>query len=97
MILTRYVFNSTKIKNNNLRKSNNLKQILFYLNSKNFEHLDQSNTENLNESHSLVDYTTSNLLSGIVEEILDDIRKKKMVEVKFDLITKFANLLSLIF
>lgn len=37
LIITRYIFNSTKIKKNNLRKSNNLRQILYYLNSSNFE------------------------------------------------------------
>lgn len=37
LIITRYIFNSTKIKNKNLRKQNNLKQILYYLDSSNFE------------------------------------------------------------
>lgn len=46
LIITRYIFNSTKIKRNNLRKQNNLRQILYYLNSSNFElqhepHLDK--------------------------------------------------------
>lgn len=37
LIITRYIFNSTKIRKSNLRKPNNLKQILYYLNSSNFE------------------------------------------------------------
>lgn len=37
LIITRYIFNSTKIKGKNLRKQNNLKQILYYLDSSNFE------------------------------------------------------------
>ena len=37
LIITRYIFNSTKIKGKNLRKQNNLKQVLYYLNSANFE------------------------------------------------------------
>lgn len=37
LIITRFVFNSTKIKKNGLRRQNNLKQILYYLNLSNFE------------------------------------------------------------
>ena len=38
MIITRYIFNSTKIKNKILRNKKNINQILFYLNSNNFDY-----------------------------------------------------------
>lgn len=38
MIITRYIFNSTKIKKKSLRNKKNINQILFYLNSNNFDY-----------------------------------------------------------
>ena len=37
LIITRYIFNSTKLKGKILRNKNNLKQIIYYLNSSNFK------------------------------------------------------------
>lgn len=41
LIITRYIFNSTKLKGKILRNKNNLKQIIYYLNSSNFQIKDQ--------------------------------------------------------
>lgn len=94
LIITRYIFNSTKIKKSNLRKQNNLRQILYYLNSNNFDPIiDKSHRK---DDLGLIDFEISSKLNGIMEDIIKDIKSKDINTIKNELLSKFLDAISVI-
>lgn len=76
LIITRYIFNSTKLKGKILRNKNNLKQIIYYLNSSNFQLPDKVNA--ICDAKAAKCRAAVRQIEGRFQQIIDRVRSREI-------------------
>lgn len=107
LIITRYIFNSTKIKKENLRNRNNLKQILFYLNSANFnfdpidvkENIEISTDEDFEYINGILDKMYKTVLENdlSISNSTENKDNLEILEIKNNIFDDYLEIISVFF